>query len=360
MKDYYKILEISDTEKKLNGDEFINLCKKKYHSLALKFHPDRWANASDNEKKEAEEKFKDISEAYEVLSDPQKRNQYDNGGMDFDFGGFDPMDIFMRMSGMGGGFGGGFGSMFGGQRVNKGSDVHVEVILTLEEVYKGGKRTVQVQKEKVCKHCNGHGTEDGKDHVCPVCHGNGMESITKQFSHNQMFTQSHICSRCHGTGTDANVNPCKVCGGRGLVAEFAIEEIDIPRGIGHGMAFKVDGKGNAPEGNGINGDLIVHVRINPDTYFERPDPVNLIHYESVPFTEALLGFKKDFRCIDGSTVTVNAKELTKPGEAFIFSGKGMPDVMNGGRYGDYAVVINYELPKKLTDKQKELLKEFYK
>lgn len=359
MKDYYKILEITDDEKKLNNEEFASVCKKKYHSLALKLHPDRWANSSEKEKKEAEEKFKDVAEAYEVLSDPQKRNHYDNGGMDFDFGGFDPMDIFMRMSGMGGGFGGGFGSMFGGQRVNKGSDVHVEVILTLEEIYKGGKRTVQVQKEKVCKHCNGHGTEDGKDHVCPVCHGSGMEFITRQYGNSQV-TQSHTCSKCHGTGVDSNVSPCPMCGGSGLVGEWSIETIDVPRGVASGMAFKVDGKGNAPIGGGINGDLIVHVKVNNDSYFERPDAVNLIHYESVPFNEALLGFSKEFRCIDGSKVTVNAKELTKHGEAFIFKGKGMPDVMNGGRYGDYAVVINYELPKKLTDKQKEMLKNFYK
>ena len=151
-KDYYSILGVS---KDATDDEI----KKSYRKLAMKYHPDRWANGTEEEKKDAESKFKDIAEAYEVLSDPQKRNQYDNGGMDFDFGGFDPMDIFMRMSGMGGGFGGGFGSMFGGgKRVNKGSDVHVEVILTLEEAYEGGKRTVQVQKEKTCKHCNGNGT----------------------------------------------------------------------------------------------------------------------------------------------------------------------------------------------------------
>lgn len=352
-KDYYSILGVS---KDATDDEI----KKSYRKLAMKYHPDRWANGTEEEKKDAESKFKDIAEAYEVLSDPQKRNQYDNGGMDFDFGGFDPMDIFMRMSGMGGGFGGGFGSMFGGgKRVNKGSDVHVEVILTLEEAYKGGKRTVQVQKEKTCKHCNGHGTEDGKDHVCPVCHGSGMEFITRQYGNSQV-TQSHTCSKCHGTGVDSNVSPCPMCGGSGLVGEWSIETIDVPRGVASGMAFKVDGKGNASIGGGINGDLIVHVKVNNDSYFERPDSVNLIHYESIPFNEALLGFSKEFRCIDGSKVTVNAKELTKHGEAFIFKGKGMPDVMGGGRYGDYAVVINYELPKKLTDKQKEMLKNFYK
>ena len=263
---------------------------------------------------------------------------------------------------MGGGFGSPFDGMFGGrrQRVNKGTDVHVEVILTIEDVYKGGKKSIKVQKQKKCSKCNGHGTEDGKDHICPVCHGTGMETVSKQFGPGQFFSQSRPCTKCHGSGVDKSVAPCKECKGTGLVSEYVTEEIDIPRGVADGMMFRVDGKGNSPEGNGINGDLLVHVKMKEDNYFERPDSINVIHYESVPFAEALLGFKKEFKCVDGSKVTVDAKELTKPGEAFIFSGKGMPDVMNGGRYGDYAVVINYELPKKLTDKQKEILKGFYK
>ena len=355
-KDYYSILGI---QKNASEDEV----KSAYRKAAVKWHPDKWVNGTDEEKKTAEEKFKEIGEAYEVLSDPQKRAHYDNGGMDFDFGGFDPMDIFMRMGGMsdfGGGFGGGFGSMFGGRRVNKGSDVHVEVELTLEECYKGGKRNVQVERQKKCSYCNGTGAFDGKVHVCQTCHGSGMESEMKQFGRGQFSVTSHPCTKCHGTGKDNSFSVCKHCNGSGVAYEYVTEEIEIPKGVDDGMAFRVDGRGNAPEGNGVNGNLIVHVKIAPNQYFERPDPINLIHYESVPFAEALLGFKKEFKCIDGSKVTVNAKELTKPGEAFIFKGKGMPNVMAGGGYGDYAVVINYELPKKLTRKQKEVLENFYK
>lgn len=354
-KDYYSILGVQ----KDASEEDI---KKAYRKLAMQYHPDRWANGTEQEKKDAENKFKDIGEAYDVLSDPQKKAHYDNGGMDFDFGGFDPMEMFRRMSGMGGGFGEDpFMGMFGGgrQRVNKGSDIHIEVTLTLEECYKGGKRNVQIERQSTCSHCNGTGSSDGKVHVCNTCHGSGMESEMKQFGRGQFSVISHPCTKCHGTGVDSNVSPCPMCGGSGLVGEWSIETIDVPRGVASGMAFKVDGKGNAPIGGGINGDLIVHVKVNNDSYFERPDAVNLIHYESVPFNEALLGFSKEFRCIDGSKVTVNAKELTKHGEAFIFKGKGMPDVMGGGRYGDYAVVINYKLPEKLTDKQRELLKNFY-
>lgn len=355
-KDYYSILGVS----KDASEEDI---KKAYRKLAMQYHPDRWATGTEQEKKEAESKFKDIGEAYDVLSDPQKRAHYDNGGMDFDFGGLDPMDIFRRMSGMGGGFGNDpFANMFGGgQRVNKGSDIHIEVNLTLEECYKGGKRSVQIQKQKECQYCHGSGSSDGKTHVCKTCHGSGMESEMKQFGRGQFSVTSHPCTKCHGTGVDTSFAPCKHCNGSGLGTEYVIEEIDIPRGVGDGMAFRIDGKGNAAEGNGINGDLIVHVKVLKDSYFERIDTLNLIHYESVPFAEALLGFKKEFKAIDGTKVTVNAKELTKPGEAFIFKGKGMPDIMNGGRtVGDYAVVINYELPKKLTNKQKEMLENFYK
>jgi len=360
MKDYYNILGITEEEKKLDEEKFNAVCKKKYHALALKLHPDRWVNEPESEQKKAEDQFKDVAEAYEVLSDPQKRAQYDNGGMDFNFGGFDPMDIFMRMNGMGGG--NPFKSMFRGrqQQVRKGSDAHAEVTLTIEEAYKGGKKTIQVQKEKKCPHCNGHGSEDGKDHKCSVCHGTGMETERKQFGPNQIFTTTHPCRKCHGSGKDNSVAPCKECGGTGLISEYINEEIKIPRGIVDGMAFRIDGKGNACEGGGINGDLIIHVNVVGDGYFERPDPFNVIHYESVPFTEALLGFTKEIKCVDGTNITLNAHELTKPGEAFIFKGKGMPDVTGRGNIGDYAVVINYELPKSLTDEQKDLLRNFNK
>lgn len=361
-KDYYKILGLSEDDKKLNGDEFNKLCKKKYHELALKLHPDRWANGTEQEKKDAEEKFKDVAEAYDVLSDQQKRAQYDNGGMNFNFDGFDPMEMFRRMNEMDGGydpFMGFFSRGRGGNRINKGSDIEVDVEITIEESYKGGKKDIRIKRAKPCEHCNGTGASDGKNHICSKCNGTGMETEMRQFGRGQFSMTQHQCSKCHGTGKDSNFEKCKHCKGTGLSYEYVTETIDIPRGVNDGMAFKVSGLGNAPEGDGINGDLIVQIKLKNDGYFNRPDDVNVIHYESVPFTEALLGFKKEFKCVDGSKVTVNAKELTKPGEAFIFHGKGMPDVMGRNRYGDYAVVINYELPKSLNNKQRDLLKNFY-
>lgn len=360
MKNYYEILGITDEEKQLTGDAFNEICKKKYRSLALKYHPDRWANESEEKKKEAEEKFKDIAEANEVLSDPQKRSQYDNDGIDFNFEGFDPMDIFNRMSH--GGFGGFGFDIFGGggRRVNKGSDTSAEVTITLKEAYTGCVKEVTINKEVSCSNCNGTGSSDGKKHTCTMCGGSGFVTQTRQMGRNQIFQTSSPCPSCHGTGVNTKTSPCMHCHGSGFESKKTTESIEIPKGIGDNMGFRVEGLGNEPEGQGINGDLLVRVRVKEDPYFKRPDVVNLVHYENVPFNEVMLGFKKDFKCIDGSEVTVFCKELTKPGETFFFRGKGMPDPNNPSVYGDYAVVINYELPNKLTDKQKELLKNFYK
>lgn len=357
MKDYYKILEITDEEKKLEGESFNSICKKKYHSLALKLHPDRWANSSEKERKEAEEKFKDVAEAYDVLSDPKKRSQYDNGGMDFDFGGFDPMDIFMKMNGMGG-FGG-FGGfdIFGGMRINKGSDITTDVTITLEESYNGCVKEVSINKSVKCSHCNGTGFNDGKDHKCKFCGGHGMIMHTKT-SGNSRFTTSAPCGNCYGTGKDPNAPRCTYCGGSGYETAVVKERIEIPKGICDNMGFRVEGLGNAPEGEGINGDLFVRVHVKQDNYFNRVDLTNVIHCEEVPFEEALLGFKRTVKCVDGSEVIVNAGELTKPEQTFLFKGKGFPDPNNPSHVGDYAVIIKYKLPNKLTAKQKEILRKF--
>lgn len=357
MKDYYEILGITEEEKKLTGDAFNDVCKKKYHTLALKYHPDRWATKSEQERKEAEEKFKDIAEANEILSDPQKRAQYDNGGANFDFNGFDPMDIFRRA----GGFDpfGGFGFNFG-QQVNKGGDIYASVTLTLEEAYNGCKKEIKINKKITCCHCKGSGFKDGIKHDCKRCNGSGFVTVKRQLSPNQFMSSTNPCPECMGSGADLKQPRCSYCKGTGYETEIVTEEIDVPRGVGNNMMFRIDGLGDAPKGKGVNGDLLVSVTVKDDPYFSRPDVINLVHYESVPFNEVMLGFKKDFKCIDGSEVTVYCKELTKPGETYFFKGKGMPDPNRPSVRGDYAIVINYQLPDKLTDKQKEMLKNFYK
>lgn len=359
MKDYYSILGLSDEEKKLQGQDFQDVCKKHYRSCSLKWHPDRWVNGTDEEKKTAEEKFKEISEAYEVLSDPQKRARYDNGGMDFDMGGIDPMDLFRRMAD-GTGFFDDDDNPFGpfgrrGRRVKRGSDVRVGVDITLEEAFKGGYKVVEVEKQVPCEHCHGTGSEDGKDTKCPHCNGKGVITHTQQYGPGQFQMFREACGFCHGTGK-VITRPCKECGGSGVKIKKEQQRIEIPAGVATGMSMAIPGLGNSiPDGE--NGNLIVIFNVREDSYFVRPDDVNLIHYEEVPFNEALLGFKKKFKCIDGTEVEVNAPELTPHGKAFIFKGKGMPDV-NGRGVGDYAVVINHKLPNKLTEAQKNVLKNF--
>jgi molecular chaperone DnaJ len=213
---------------------------------------------------------------------------------------------------------------------------------------------VAVERVERCGHCHGTGSEDGKPTTCPHCGGKGMiQEFNQTGGGFTMF--SHPCGFCHGTG-HIITNPCHECHGSGEKVQFVKERVDIPRGLSDGMTIVLQGKGN-PVNGGINGDMLINIHVSEDPYFVRPDAVNLIHHEPVPFNEALLGFKKKFRCIDGSEVTVNAPELTPHGKAFIFKGKGMPD-HNGGGYGDYAVVIDHVLPKKLTSKQKDILKHF--
>ena len=290
-KDYYEILGVS---KDASDDDI----KKAYRKLAMKYHPDRWVNGTEEEKKDAEQKFKEISEANEVLSDPQKRQMYDNGGFEFNSEGFDPFDMFRNMAeGFDGGFGSGFGDFFGGrrQRVNRGSNVQAHVSMTLEEAYFGGKKITTP-----CSHCN----------------GSGLESVT------------------------------------------TTETFDFPRGLSDGMVINIPGMGNEPNGGGQNGDLHIIVHIYENSYYTRPDEINLIHYDEVPFNECLLGFKKEYMAIDGTKVVVDAPELTPHGKAFIFKGKGMPHPNNPNIVGDYAVIINYKLPNKLTNEQKKKLKDF--
>lgn len=353
-KDYYDILGIS---KDASEDEI----KKAYRKLAMKYHPDRWANGSDEEKKNAEQKFKEIAEANEVLSDPQKRQMYDNGGFEFNADGFDPFEMFRNMAGD---FGGGFGSMFdgmfgrgGGQKTNRGSNIQTHISMTLEEAYFGGEKKVSFTRQKSCVHCNGTGSADGKSSICPQCQGSGMITKHIQLGPNAFQTFQTVCQHCNGTGKKITT-PCSHCNGSGLESVTVTETIDFPKGLSDGMIINIPGMGNEPNGGGQNGDLHIIVHIYAHSYYTRPDEINLIHYDDVPFNECLLGFKKEYMAIDGTKVVVDAPELTPHGKAFVFKGKGMPHPNNPNIVGDYAVVINHKLPNKLTDEQKKKLKNF--
>jgi molecular chaperone DnaJ len=348
-KDYYEILGV---EKNATEDEI----KKKYRTLAMKYHPDRWANGTDEEKNEAEQKFKEIAEAYEVLSDPQKRQMYDNGGFEFNSSGFDPFEMFRNM-------GGGFEDMFdifsgrNRQRVNRGSNIQTQLIISLEDAFKGGKHSITVSRQKACVHCKGTGSSDGTPSICPHCNGSGMVTKMQQRGPGAFQMMQAQCPHCNGTGKNIT-NPCTKCGGSGFEVETCVQTVNVPAGISDGMVINLTGLGNAPQGEGINGDLLVVVRVKPHSYFVRPDEINLIHCEDVPFNECLLGFKKAYKAIDGTEVVVDAPELTPHGKAFLFKGKGMPHPQNPNVFGDYAVIINHKLPNKLTDEQKRKLKDF--
>ena len=352
-KDYYEILGVS---KDASDDDI----KKAYRKLAMKYHPDRWVNGTEEEKKDAEQKFKEISEANEVLSDPQKRQMYDNGGFEFNSEGFDPFDMFRNMAeGFDGGFGSGFGDFFGGrrQRVNRGSNVQAHVSMTLEEAYFGGEKKVTVTRQKPCTHCNGTGSADGTTSTCPHCNGRGRISKHIQLGPNAYQTIETICKHCGGTGKKITT-PCSHCNGSGIESVTTTETFEFPRGLSDGMVINIPGMGNEPNGGGQNRDLHIIVHIYEHSYYTRPDEINLIHYDDVPFNECLLGFKKEYMAIDGTKVVVDAPELTPHGKAFIFKGKGMPHPNNPNIVGDYAVVINYKLPSKLTNEQKKKLKDF--
>lgn len=354
-KDYYAILEVS---KDATEDEI----RKKYRSLAKKFHPDKWTNGSESEKKEAEQKFKDIAEAYEVLSDPQKRQMYDNGGFEFDTNGFDPFEMFRNMTGGGfgsmfGDLGGMFGNMGGGRQVSRGSNIQTNISLTLEEAFKGGNREIVVTRKKSCVHCNGTGSADGKNATCVQCNGTGRITKTMQMGPGAMQVIHTTCPHCNGSGKQI-VTPCTKCNGTGLETETVTETIKLPCGLSNGMTININGAGNEAPNGGINGDLYINVYVKEHNYFTRPDELNLIHYDEVPFNECLLGFKKEYNAIDGTKVVVNAPELTPHGKAFIFKGKGMPHPQHPNVIGDYAVVINHKLPKSLTKEQRKKLENF--
>ena len=344
MENYYEILGITEDEKRLPEAEFAEVCNKKYKKLALRWHPDRWVNGTDEEKKTAEEKFKEISEAKDVLSDPQKRRTYDNGGADPDMGGFgfNPFGFFRNRH----------ANMY-----SKGDDVMCIIKLTFDEAYRGIKhKEFSYNKLVHCHHCNGTGAKDGLEHTCPDCNGTGMITETKTRG-NMIFQTSHPCGRCNGTGKLAT-NPCSHCNGTGLENVTVTEYIDIPDGVFTGAGMRMQGMGSEPKGEGINGDLIIKIEVINDSYFERDD-LNIVHKEKVPFTEALLGCEREIKCPDGSKFILKIPQLTKDGEHFIKANLGFKDVVNGtNTKGDYIIEIKYTYPSKLTNKQKEMLKNF--
>ena len=343
MKDYYEILGV---EKNASEEDI----KKAYRKLAAKWHPDRWVNASDDEKKTAEEKIKEINEAYSVLSDSQKKQEYDMFGNVGDnnsegFGGFDPFDVFSRFSGH-------------QRRVERGEDIMAYVDITLKESYTGVKgKEVRVVNKVKCSHCNGTGSEDGKEHKCHYCNGTG-HYVQSSRNGNSFFQTITDCPYCHGTGIEHST-PCSKCSGTGFVHEYETRYYDIISGIFDGADLIVHGKGSMPaSGNGVPGDLHIIVRVKPEENFERENN-DLVYTLHLNLLEAWCGCSKTVYRIDGKQHKLTINEGTKEGDTIVKYGEGFEDPRSGRR-GNFVIKIKYDVPDKITKEQKKLLEEFYK
>lgn len=350
-RDYYEILGVA---KNADAEEL----KKAYRKLAIKYHPDK--NPDD---KAAEEKFKEAAEAYEVLSNPEKRQRYDQFGHEglsgaggFSGGGMNMDDIFSQFSDIfGGAFGGGFGgSRGGGRRVQKGSNLRIKVKLTLEEVATGIEKKIKVNKFVSCKTCNSSGAKNGSAHKkCHTCGGSGSVTRVQNTFLGQMQTTA-VCPTCHGQG-QIITDKCPACYGDGITRDEEIITINIPGGVEDGMQMALQGKGNAAPRNGINGDLIVVFEVQPSEIFER-DGMNLMHDHHISFVDAALGADVEIPLLEGGKAKIKIEPGTQSGKILRLRGKGLPSVDYHGK-GDLLVNINVWTPQKLTKEERTVLEK---
>jgi len=352
-RDYYEVLGV---QKSATADEI----KKAYRQLAKKLHPD--VNPGD---KDAEAKFKEVNEAYETLSDQQKRARYDQfghedpaagggyGGYGSGFGGF-------------GGFGGGFGDIFseffgggaGGGAAQRGpvqgDDLRYDLTLTFEEAAKGCTREINIMRDETCTACKGSGAKAGTTPTtCPTCKGTGQVTVTQNTMLGPMRV-SHVCSTCHGEGKIIK-DPCPRCSGRGKVRTSKRITLKVPAGIDNGQIITMRGQGESGERGGPAGDLQIFVTVKPHKYFTRRD-FDLHCEVPVSFTQATLGSEIDVPTLD-APIKYTVPEGTQPGTVFRIKGAGIQNLHGAGK-GDLYMTVKVEVPRKLTDKQKDLLRQF--
>ncbi|HPW89788.1 MAG TPA: molecular chaperone DnaJ [Paludibacteraceae bacterium] len=353
-RDYYEVLDVS---KSASADEI----KKAYRKKAIEYHPDK--NPGD---KAAEEKFKEAAEAYEVLSDPQKRQRYDqfgHAGMGnaggFSGGGMNMEDIFAHFGDIfGGHFGGSFGGFGGfggsrGQRVNRGSDLRVKVKLTLAEIATGVEKKIKVNKYVSCSHCGGNGARDSHStKTCDTCHGSGHVTQVQRTFLGQMQTQS-VCPTCGGEGKIIT-EKCTHCSGEGVVRAEEVITIKIPAGVAEGMQLSMQGKGNAARRGGINGDLLIVIEEEKHPELIR-DENDLIYNLLLSLPMAILGGTVEIPTVDGK-VKVKIDKGTQPGKVLRLRNKGLPDVNRYGT-GDLLVNIGVYIPETLSSEEKKVIEK---
>ena len=360
-RDYYEVLGVS---KNATADEI----KKAYRKMAIKYHPDK--NPGD---KEAEEKFKEAAEAYDVLSDADKRAKYDQfghsmgpqgfggaggGGGFYSSGGMSMEDIFAHFGDIFGGRMGGFGDAFGGfggaagrpprQHVNKGTDLRITVKVTLKDIMNGVDKKLKIPRLVACSHCKGTGAKDGTAFkTCPRCHGSGYITRVEQTMFGPAQSEA-VCPECNGEGKIIS-EPCSYCGGSGVEKKEEIVSFHIPAGVEDGMTLTMRGQGNAPRHGGVNGDLLIVIQEEKDPDLIR-DGNDLIYNLMLDFPTAALGGSAEVPTVDGRA-RLKIAAGTQPGKVLRLRGKGLPQ-MNSNVRGDLLVNVMVYVPEALTDAEK--------
>lgn len=345
--DYYGVLGVAKTA---SQDEI----KAAYRKLALKYHPDRNPN-----NKAAEEKFKEAAQAYEVLSDSQKRSHYDQFGHSGPFGtqghhtasGMSMEDIFEN-------FGDIFGSMFGGtqQRTKRsgpqakqGHDLAQDITITFKESYLGAKREVSYHHFDICKTCNGKGSKAGtQSKACSSCHGTGQKQFQQGF-----FMYAQTCTACSGDGFTVG-DPCTACGGKSRVQSYDKFTITIPAGVYDGAELRIGSKGDAGVYGGRTGDLFIRVHVQPDKTFTR-DGDDVISHLMLTYPQLVLGCQIEIELIDGSKQTIKVPRGCKVGERILVAGKGFVNLRRSGFRGNLVIITDCHIPQKISADAKKLL-----
>ena len=352
-RDYYEILGLS---KNAAPEEI----KKAYRKTAIKFHPDK-----NPDNPEAEDKFKEAAEAYEVLSNPQKRERYDRfghqgvGGGGFGGGDMNMDDIFSQFGDIFGGSGSPFESFFGGgggrgTRQRRGSNLRIKLKLTLDEISHGVEKKIKVKRYIACDACSGNGSKNGTSlQTCSTCQGSGQIRKVVNTMLGQMVS-SNTCPTCNGEGKTISQR-CDKCHGEGRLMEEEVIPVQIPEGVGEGMQLSMSGKGNVPKRGGVPGDLLIVIEEVEDEQLKR-DGSNIIYDLHVNFVDAVLGTSAEVPTVDGP-VKIKIEPGTQSGKILRLRGKGIKDI-NGYGKGDQLIHVNVWTPQKVSDDEREMLETF--